>query len=369
MEIRRGYKFRLYPTKEQSTRLDEIFGACRYVYNYYLSMQVSAYSSAGVSVPYGQMSSDLTELRKNTEWLDGVPLAVLQQSLRGLSSAYGAFFRKQSELPRLKTKRGKQSFSKPTAHSFNGNRINIFGDLGVKYRGTIPPENAEMKTLTVSKLPNGHYYASIKCIESIEPNKVSGSLGIDLGLTDLAITSEGKKYQRVRHLDKNQKKLRKLQQDLSRKQKGSKNRDKARLEVARLHHKIANQRADNLHKTSREIVSGNYELIAIEDLTVANMMKNRRLSRSIGDTGWSELIRQIEYKQLWNGGQTFKVDRFFPSSKQCSNCMVVKTKLPLSTRSWQCEDCGASHDRDVNAAKNILKQAEVQLKCGEDSNG
>lgn len=361
MEIRRGYKFRIYPTEEQKETLEQIFGACRHVYNYYLDMQISAYSSAGISVPYADLSRDLTRYRNESDWMSHIQTRPLQASLRQLMTAYSRFFLGKSKLPKHKTKRGVQSFSKPKEWKFCDDRLMIQKNLKVKFRGRIPPATAEMRTLTVSKTPSGKYFAGISCVEVVNAEALNGGIGIDLGLSELAITSDGNKYNRPKLAQINSNKLRKLHQELSRKKKGSNNRTKARQKVARLYEKLANQRLDNLHKTSHGIISGNYELVAVEDLAVANMMKNRRLSKSIGDTGWNELIRQIEYKQAWKGGLTVKVDRFFPSSKQCSSCSVVITKLPLSVRHWQCENCGAKHDRDVNAAKNILKQAEVQL--------
>jgi putative transposase len=365
MEIRKAYKVRLYPTQEQEQTLREIVGACRFVYNYYLEMRINAYMQTNETIPYAAWSVDLTKLRNDPRypWLKEVNRRTITEALRNLDSAYNRFFRKQNALPRFKSRRdARQSFNKPMNWRIDGNRVFIQHGLSVKLRGTLPSKDAVLRGLTVSVTSTGKWYASMACTQAIElPKEYAPSIGIDLGLTHLAITSDGHKYDNPTLARKRAKRLKYLQQSLERKQRGSKRWEKARSEVARLHEKTANQRMNYLHQVSSAITSKNHALIAVEDLAVANMLKNRRLSRSIDDVSWSEFVRQIEYKQQWRSGQFFKVDRFFPSSKTCSNCSFVNQSMPLSMRHWGCPKCGVQHDRDVNAAQNILKQAEVQL--------
>lgn len=365
MEVRRAYKVRIYPNKQQEQRLLQTIGACRFVYNYYLTLQLNAYAQTGKNIPYADLSRDLTQLRNGDEypWLKETQSTPLQQSLRVLDKSYGSFFRGHSRLPRFKSKRdAKQSFRKPIDWRLDGKTLYIQQDIIVRCRGRLPSNSSMMKTLTVSVTSTGRWYASIQVIESVEvPAQRTTSIGIDLGLTHLAITSDGQKFDNLTLAKRRAKHLRSLQQSLARKQNGSHRREKAKAEVARLHEKIANQRMNHLHQVSSAITGKNHALIAVEDLSVANMLKNRHLSRSISDVSWSELLRQIEYKQLWRGGQFVKIGRFFPSSKMCSNCQMVIMYMPLSVREWDCPGCGVHHDRDINAAKNILKQAEVQL--------
>lgn len=365
MEVRKAYKVRIYPNKVQEQILLQTIGACRFVYNFYLNLQVNAYMQTGKNITYADLSRDLTILRNSSEypWLKEVQATPVQQSLRKLEVAYSRFFRKQSNLPKFKSKRDvRQSFSKPRDWRIHNGRIIIQDNARVKFRGTLPPEGAALKTLTVSVTKTGKWFASIQVIETIEqPNELKGAMGVDLGLTHTAITSDGQKFDNLTFQKKHLKRLKLLQQSLNRKQKGSKRREKAKLEVAQLNEKIANLRKNHLHQVSSAITGKNHAMIAVEDLSVMNMMKNRRLSRSISDVSWGELLRQIEYKQAWKGGEFIKIDRFFPSSKTCSDCLNVADSLPLSIREWICSDCGSRHDRDINAALNILKQAETQL--------
>jgi putative transposase len=365
MEINRAYKFRIYPNKIQEQKLLQTIGACRYIYNYYLNIQLNSHAQAGRIVSYADLARDLTKFRNSGDlpWMREVQAAPMQKSLRLLDVAYSNYFKGVSKLPRFRSKKdSRQSFSKAKDWGLKGGRLRIQGDIVVRVRGSLPPEATEMKTLTVSVTPTGKWFASICVIESIEqPYVLEGKVGIDLGLTHTVITSEGEKFENLRPHKTQLKKLRALQQSLARKQGGSNRREKTRLRVARLHEKIANQRLHHLHQISSAITGKNHALIAVEDLAVANMLKNRRLSRSISDVSWGELLRQLEYKQAWKGGQFVKVGRFFPSSKTCSNCQLRADKMPLSIREWSCVGCGTTHDRDINAAKNILKQAEAQL--------
>lgn len=356
---------RIYPTKEQEQQLLRTVGACRFIYNYYLTLQINAYLQTGNHIPYADLARDLTKLRNGDEmpWLKKIQAEPLQQSLRKLDVAYNNFFRRTSDIPRFKSKsRSKQSFSKHSRWSIQGKKLRIQTDLSIKFRGSLPPKEASVKTITITKTPTDKWYASINTLQTVEqPKSQTEAIGLDLGLRHIAITSKGEKFDNPYVAKKQAERMRQLQRSLSRTQLGSNRRDKARLKVARLHEKIANQRKDYLHKVSSAITSKNHALIAVEDLGVANMLKNHHLSRSISDVSWSELIRQIEYKQQWRGGKFIKIDRFFPSSKTCNNCHFISDNMPLNIRWWDCPSCGMSWDRDVNAAKNILKQAEVQL--------
>lgn len=362
MIIQRGYKVRLYPNKEQEQKMLSIIGACRWVYNHFLEQRKNYYLEHKKTLPYAEMSRNLTQLRYKINWLSEIQTTPLQQSLRCLDKAYNNFFRKISNFPKFKSKKdNKQTFRKFRDFSFTDNKLQIQKDLLVNFRGNLPNKYIKLGTLTVSKENTGKWFASILFYEDIQqPKKYNKSVGIDVGLKHLVITSNGKKYSNIQPQKTLQKKLKKAQQDLSRKKIGSTRREKQKVVVARLFEKIKNIRQDYLHKTSHSIVSKNHALIAVEDLSVKNMLGNRRLSRAISDASWSELIKQLEYKQNWKGGKFIKIGKFFPSSKTCSNCGFLKDKLPLNIRKWVCPKCGIKHDRDINAAKMILKMAESQ---------
>jgi putative transposase len=365
MQAVKAYKVRIYPNREQEQKLLQTIGACRWVYNYYLDLQINAYLQTGKNIPYVDLARDLTKLRNSGEypWLKEVQSFPLQQSLRTLDTSYNRFFRKLSSTPRFKSRKDiRQSFRKPKDWAIKGHKIQVQGDIIVAFRGRTPSSNTILKSLVISKTPTDKWFASMVAEEEVAaPSGLNGSIGIDLGLTHTAITSGGQKFDNLTIAKKRAKRLKCLQQSLARKQKDSHHREKARLELARLYERIANQRMNHLHQVSSAITGKNHALIAVEDLSVVNMMKNHSLAGSISDVSWGELIRQLEYKQQWRGGQFVKIDRFFPSSKTCSNCLKVTDSLPLSIRHWTCQHCGAEHDRDINAAKNILKQAEVQL--------
>jgi putative transposase len=365
MKVQKAYKVRIYPDKEQEQKLLQTIGACRFIYNYYLTLQINAYFQTGKNLPYAALATDLTKLRNSGQypWLKEVQAQPLQQSLRVLDVAYNNFYRGRAQTPRFKSKNdGRQSFRKFQDWRFEDGKLWIQSDIIVCFRGRKIPTGVTRKTLTISKTATGKWYASIKVTEDIEvPTEHTTPIGIDLGLTHIAITSDGQKYDNPTVAKKQARSIKLLSQSLARKQKGSNRRQKAKLELARLHEKIANRRMNHLHQVSSAITGKNHTLIAVEGLSVVNMVKNHSLARSIGDVSWSELIRQIEYKQQWRGGQFVKVDRFFPSSKICSQCLHIMQDMPLSVREWHCPACGIRHDRDINAANNILKQAEVQL--------
>ncbi len=351
MIIQRGYKVKLYPTKAQAQNLCQMAGCCRWVYNHFLDRKNATYQKTGRNLSYHDLSKELTQTRKEIDWLSKCQYQILQQSLRQLDVAYNKFFRKQARFPKFKKKYGKQSIKKVTGWSIEGNRIQIMRGMSIRYRGTFPQER--QGTLTLIRDMTGQWWASTVGYEQREEPVLKGSIGIDLGLHDLAVTSDGDKYPNLRSLNKDMKKLRFLSKELSRKKKGSRNRHKARLALARFHRKVANRRLNHLHHVSKAITDKNHAVIAHEDLAIVNMMKNHKLARHISDAGWGEFIRQIRYKQDWKSGETIKVNRFFPSSKTCSVCGFIIEDLPLNVREWTCPQCGVVHDRDLNAAINI----------------
>ena len=370
MRIHKAIKLKLYPNKEQEKHLIETINACRFVWNYYLAKRKEEYLNGNKSFNYYKCAKDLTILKKSDDfkWISNSQIHPLQQSLRNLDIAYTRFFKKKSKYPIFKSKNDPiKSFQKPRDWKIIGNKIQIEKWVAIRFRGTLPSSECKLGAITVVS-QNGKWYASIKYTEDVTVKKKAGNpIGIDMGLTHLAITSEGDKYVNIRSFRKSEKKLAEAQRVLSRKTKGSSRRNKQKVVVATIHEKIKNRRINHLHQTSHRITSENQAVIVCEDLAVKNMLKNRKLSKAISDAGWGEFLRQLEYKQIWRGGEFVKVDRLFPSSKTCSNCNHIVEKLPLNIREWTCPKCEAIHDRDVNAAKMILKQGLRNSRYAEDS--
>jgi putative transposase len=353
--IHKAFKYRIYPNEKQREMLSRHFGCVRFVFNHFLKRRIDHYAETGEGLTYHDTAAELTELKKLQEyaWLKEVNSQSLQQSLRNLDTAYNNFFNKRAAFPTFKNKQGHQSFQVPQHFSLEENRIKIPKMAPIRVVVHRPLEG-KARQVSISRNPAGEYHASILCeVELLEPAYSGREIGIDLGLSSFLITSEGEKIEPGNHYRKAEATLCRLQRRLSRKKEGSKNRLKAKIKVARQHQTIVNQRADFQHKLSYRLVHEN-QVIHTEDLAVKNMVKNHMLAKSISDAGWSEFLRQLEYKGAWYGCYINPIDRFFPSSKRCSHCGSVIGKLPLRIRSWKCPECGATHDRDINAATNIL---------------
>jgi len=367
-EMHKAFKFRLLPTKEQEVLLAKHFGCSRFIYNHFLAEKQKHYLENKTTLNFNQCAGNLVAKKKEGgfEWLKEVNSQVLISTLMNLETAYGNFFRKKSKFPRFKSKKNKNSFQIPQHVSLRDKNIVQVpkfkeGLMFVKHREL----KGEIKSATISKNPSGKYYISILCVVE-KPNthkKTNKSIGIDLGLKDFLITSEGQRYCNPKFTKKYEIKLAKKQRILSRKEKGSKGRDKARLSVAKVHEKITNSRNDMQHKVSSKLVR-DYDLIAIEDLNVKGMVKNHKLAKAISDVAWSSFVTKLKYKAEWNGKEVIVIDRFYPSSKTCSCCDHIKENLSLDERSWTCSKCNTIHDRDVNASKNILRRALAIQSAG-----
>jgi putative transposase len=359
MEIKRAYRFRFYPTHEQEQNLAQTFGCARFAYNHMLRMRSDAWLQRQERVGYHATSAALTVLKKTPEhaWLNDVSSVPVQQSLRHLQAAFSNFFAKRAKYPVFKRKDGPQSAEYTTsAFRWDGKVLRLAKmdeALNIRWSRTLP-KAAKLTTATVSKDSAGRYFVSLLCDDVVGAKpEAAGQVGIDLGLSHFAILSTGEKIASPKTFRKNEARLAKWQRRLKNKTLGSKNRAKVKKAVARVHAHITDARRDFLHKLSTRLVNEN-QVIAIETLAVSNMKKNHCLAKSISDAGWSEFVRQLEYKAQWSGRTLIGIDRWYPSSKTCSACGHVQGTIPLSVREWTCPECGAHHDRDVNAARNVL---------------
>lgn len=354
----KAYKYRIFPNEEQQSLMANIFGQVRFVYNLGLETKISAYAGNKVNLNCFDLINQIIELKKtDCAWLKESPSQALQMSLRNLDNAYTNFFRGKG-FPKFKNKHGKQSFSLPQGVSLSENNKEIFIPklkwVGIDFHREF---EGDIKTVTVSKTVTNKYFVSILVdtkqeLPKKKPINKKTSVGIDLGIKDFVITSDGKKFENKDFLKSAQRQLRIAQRSLSRKNKESNHYAKQKMVVALLHEKVRNQRQDYLHKISRYLVD-NYDTICMEDLSVSNMVKNHCLARAISDMGWRELRTMIEYKSEWEGKNVSVIGRFEPSSKMCSCCGKLNKDLKLSDRTWTCIHCGTTHDRDANAATNI----------------
>lgn len=358
----KAYKFRLYPNKEQEELIQKTFGCCRFVYNQTLSYRKEIYETQKKSMNKTSCNDYCNQvLKKEYKWLKEVDKFALTNAIYNMNSAYQRFFKGYSNYPKFKSKRNnKKSYSTNFTNnnieiSFESNKIKLPKLKWVKTK--IHREFVgKIKSATVSQVSSGKYYISILVEQEIkELPKNEFTVGIDLGLTDFAITSDGVKYSNPRYLRKSLNKLAKEQRKLSRKKNGSKNRNKQRVKVAKLHEHISNQRKDFLHKLSSELINEN-QVICLEDLQVKEIQQNKYLSQSVSDVGWYEFRRQLEYKAKWYGRTISFVDKWYPSSQICSNCGNNTGKKTLDIREFDCPYCGRHHDRDINASINILNE-------------
>ena len=371
MKVKRAYRFRFYPDPQQETLLAQTFGCVRFVYNSILRWRTDAYYERQEKIGYTQASARLTALKKEPEfvWLNDVSCVPLQQALRHQQTAFSNFFAGRAAYPAFKSKRHKQA-AELTASAFKYRDGKLYmakskTPLDVRWSRPLP---SVPSTVTISKDAAGRYFVSCLCeFEPVSLPITASTVGIDVGLHDLFVTDTGFKTGNPRHTAKYAKQLALLQRRLSKKQKGSKNRAKARAKVARLHAKIADCRMDNLHKLSRKLINEN-QVVCVESLKVKNMIRNPKLSKAIADAGWSELVRQLQYKGKWAGRSVVAIDQYLPSSKCCSCCGFTMQKMPLNVRKWHCPECGADHDRDINAARNIKAAGLAVLAHGEPVN-
>ncbi|EEG78589.1 IS200/IS605 family element RNA-guided endonuclease TnpB [Dethiobacter alkaliphilus] len=364
--MHKAYNFRLYPNKSQQTVINQTLGSCRFVYNYYLDRRIEAYKTVKETLNYTKCAANLKELKKELPWLKAVDSIALQQSLRDLDVSYKNFFQKRAGFPKFKSRRNnKQSYRTQMVN----NNIKVMGDklvlpkIGAVSFAKSREIEGNITSVTVKKTASGKYFASVLAdVHTPKSLKVSSQkVGIDLGLRDLAVLSTGEAIKNPKTLAEAERKLQKMQRELSRKQKGSKNRNKARIKLAIQHEKVANIRKDFLHKLSTRLIHEN-QVICLETLSPKGMMKNRRLSKAIGDASWGTFKQMLLYKADWYGRTVHFVDRFFPSSQICSACGCRNKEIKdMTIRQWQCPHCQALHQRDINASINILQQGLVEL--------
>ena len=364
--IKKAYKYRIYPNKEQQEIIEKHFGCTRWTFNWGLAKKIQAYQAEQKTLSGFDLMKELTQLKKQPEyqWLNEVNSQSLQMALRNLDNAFTAFFRQHHRFPRFKSKKtSKSTFQIPQGLKLN-DKLSIPKIPNIKIKLSREIEG-KIKTATVSKTKTGKYFISIQVEQDKEfPKKPAikpeTTIGIDLGLTHFATISDGRQIENPRHLKKSLDKLKRQQRQLSRKKKGSNNRDKQRLKVAKIHEQVSNKRSDFLHKVTHSLTHENQvESIAIEDLGVGNMLKNHRLAQAISDVAWSEWRKQLGYKTDWYGKNLLTIGRFDPSSRLCNVCGTVNNELKLSDREWICKGCKTKHNRDDLASRNIKQFALI----------
>ena len=363
-------KFRLYPNREQENLIARTFGCCRFVFNHYLAIRKDTYEQTGETVNYYACAKDMTGLKQQeeTQCLKEVDATALQSALRDLDDAYKHFFRrmkageKKWDFPRFKNKHNPRQSYKSKC---NGNTIKVLDGkhirlpkLGAVRCAVSKQVQGRILSATVSRDPSGKYFVALCCTDVDIPMlpPTGSKVGVDIGVKDLAIVSDGAKYDNPKNYYKSQQKLARLQRQLSRKAKGSNNRKKAQLKVARLHEHIANQRKDAIHKMTSELVA-KHDIICLEDLNAKGILRNHKMAKAVSDASFGEIRRQLEYKAAWHGKTVKFVSRWYPSSQLCHCCGQQNPLVKdLSIRTWVCPCCGAEHDRDINAAINIKEE-------------
>ncbi|MEH2157345.1 RNA-guided endonuclease InsQ/TnpB family protein [Nostoc sp.] len=357
--LHKSIQVRLYPTKEQEIQLAQAFGCARWWWNYALNKSIETYKETGKGLTRAALNAFLPTLKKaeDTMWLADCYSQVLQATTLNLTTAYKNFFDKHAGFPKFKSKHGKQSIQYPQNVKIVDGNVKLPGNIGVVKAKIHRPIEGKIKTVTVSKTPSGKYLASILTeIEGENPVISKGKIyGIDLGLKHFAVVTDGKKvsfYDNPKHLAKHEKNLKRKQQKLARKVKGSKSRNRYRKVVAKVYERVSNSRQDFLHKLSYKLASDSQAVI-VENLNVRGMVRNHKLAKSISDVGWGTFTNFLAYKLERRGGKFVEIDRWFPSSKLCSNCFYQIGEMPLDVREWTCPHCNTYHNRDANAAQNI----------------
>jgi putative transposase len=369
--VKRAFKYRFYPTDAQAAELSRTFGCVRKVYNMALAARTAAWTLRQERINYNATSVMLTSWKKTEElaYLNDVSSVPLQQALRHLQAAFANFFAKRAQYPRFKSRKKSRKSAEYTTSGFrlrDGKLTLAKMDqpLDISWSRQLP-EGAQPSTVTVSQDAAGRWFVSLLIEDpGVKPLPARDTaVGVDAGLDHLLTLSTGEKITNLRHERRDRDRLAKAQRELSRKAERSANREKARRKVARIHARIVDRRRDTLHKLSTRLVREN-QTIVIEDLTVRNLLKNGKLARAISDAAWREFRGMVEYKAQWYGREVIAVDRWFPSSKLCSRCGMLQGKMPLHVRTWTCASCGTTHDRDENAAKNLLAAGLAVSACG-----
>jgi putative transposase len=366
---KRAYKYRFYPTDEQRIILAQTFGCVRFVYNWGLHTRAVAYREHGEKLFYNDLAAMLPDLKKQYAWLGEVSSVPIQQALRHLDRAFKNFFEGRARYPTFKKRQKSQSATyaanafKWDSHVTQLTLAKMDTPLNIHFHRDLP-KNVKPGSVTITKDSADRYFVSILVEETIKPLPPTPHMvGLDLGLKSMVILSTGESIGNPTFFAQDEKRLAQAQRRHARAKKGSKNRQKARLKVARVHARIHDRRHDYQNKLSTRIVHEN-QVICVESLAVKNMVKNHCLAKAISDVGWSEFVRQLEYKSKWYGRMLVKIDQWYPSSKTCHSCKHVLDSLTLDIREWVCPQCGVVHDRDTNAALNILTEGLSVAACG-----
>lgn len=356
----KAYKFRIYPTKEQEVLIQKTFGCCRFVFNRFLGIKSDMYKETNKSLSYGACCKELTLLKNEFEWLKEVDSDALQKELKNLHQAYENFFKKRAKYPKFKSKKNNHKSYTATQNRTMEVKDNMIKLPKLKWiKAKIHrPINGRILNATISQESDGKYYVSLCCEEDIqELTRNDNQVGVDLGISDLAILSNGIKFENPRFIKQSEKILAKEQRKLAKMEFGSNNYNRQRIRVAKIHQHIKEQRKAYLHSITKYLID-NFGVICLEDLSSDNLMKNKHLSKAMADVSWFEFNRQLQYKSDWYGRYIQKIDRWFPSSQICSECGHRDGKKPLHVREWVCPECGSVLDRDINAAINIMNEGK-----------